>query len=488
MPTARRLAHILIGFALTFGAISSQAAEPLTPRQKTVLQGLARDRYTGRWAELNTNQLAVMHRRAEAYLRDLRRYHLVDGLVVSARFSDTNRSSVIRYEATEDSAAWTGFSLAAHTFRYVVTGDAGAFEDIRKSVAGIDRLLNVSGKPGYLTRFSAPADDPAYRSVYAEWGGADTNQPGMGRLAFTGGADHPRDIWLGGPSRDHYAAVNFGLMTVYQLVRDQTIRSQVSNSMTLLLDRLDRDGWRIDDGRGHRTFVTPLLQTALLRSGTTLNPGRFRRLYESKVAEYLKLPPPAVLQYGDYAPNVFNMASLNTLARLETGSDRLKLLFQERLSEMMRHSESHLNPFLTGCYLGGFFERMPISSASVVTMQGVLFEFPDPPRWATPVDQQTNAGLAILEANGRRWSKYTLQLPERPPAAFQWAVSPYLLSGGDGELIAHPGVDYLAAFWMGRDTTIIPSENYVAPTTDFRRPAAAKTNVTPAAPSPPRPR
>lgn len=475
--TVSRIILILLGLASAIMSGRAQSADPLSERQKAVLHGLARDRYTGRWIELNTNQLAVMHRRAEAYLVDLRKHHLVGGLVVSTRFADTNRSTVTRYEAAEDSAAWTALALSAHTFRYVITRDTNAFQDIRVSLSGLDRLLQVSGKPGYLARFSARADDPAYRPVYATWGSEDPNRPGMGKLAFTGGTAHGREIWLGGPSRDHYAAVNYGLMTVYQLVRDQTIRSQVSNTMTLILDRLEKDGWRIDDGQGNRVFVSPLLQTALLRSGATLNPNRFRKAFELQAADYLSLPPPPVLRYSDYAPTIFNAASLNALARLESNDLRRKLQFQERLSEMMRQAEAHLNPFLTGCYLEAFSEKIPNNSAILVTMQGVLYEFPDPPRWAHPVDQSSNPDLIQLEANGQRWARFTLQLPQRPPTPFQWAASPYLLKGGAGDLVAHPGVDYLTAFWMGRDSTIIPSEDYVAPVTERKRIYTPATNT-----------
>lgn len=466
----RRLALALALILAASAAVRGDAPPGLTDRQRSVLAGVARDRYTGRWADLTTNQLADMHQRAEAYLTDLRRYHRINGLIVSARFADTNRSRVVQYEAVEDSASWTAFALAAHAFRYVITRDTNAFTDIRVSLNGLDRLLHVSGKPGYLARFAAETKDPAYVPAYARWGGADPTRAGFGKLAFNGSGTNGSLVWLGGPSRDHYAAVNFGLMTVYQLVRDQGIRSQISNSITLIMDRLERDDWRIDDGQGNRTFLSPLLRTALLRSAATINPVRFRKAFDGQAAEFLQLPPPPVLQYSDYAPNVFNMASLNVLSKLEINEPSRKLLFQERLTEMMRLSESHLNPFLSGCYVEGF-ERVPASTSLTVIFQGVLYEFPWPPRWATPVDLSGDREVVILEANGAKWSKLAVPLPARPPAPFQWAASPFLLQGGAGSLIAHPGIDYLLAFWIGRDALLIPSEDYVAPAPARKKPA-----------------
>lgn len=452
------LLALLAGTLLSLSARG--AAEPLTDRQRTVLRGLARDRYTGRWIDLTTNQLMAMRQRADTYQADLARHHLVGGLVVSARFADTNRSAVTQYEAAEDSAAWTGLLLSAHTFRYIVSRDTNAFGDLRRSLDGIDRLLRVTGKPGYLARFSARADDPAYRPVYAEWGGADPARRGFGKLAFAGNSPFGQEVWLGGPDRNHYAAVNFGLMTVYQLIRDQTIRSQVSNSVMLMVSRLEKDDWRIDDGYGNRTFVSPLLRAALLRGAATIDPAHYYPEFEKQAEQYLRLPPPALLQYSDYAPNVFTVASLSILSRLELNEPTRKLQFEERLTEVMRQAESHLNPFLVACFIESF--RKPnISSGTIVTLQGVTYEFPDPPRWAAPVDQSLDRDLTIIEANGEKWSKFTVQMPQRPPAPFQWADSPYRLRGGQGALVAHPGVDYLTAYWMAREREVIPSEDYV---------------------------
>lgn len=472
--SVRRL--IPVTLALLAGAMLSlparAAAEPLTDRQRTVLKGLARDRYTGRWIDLTTNQLTAMRQRAEAYLADLPKHHLAGGLVVSARFADTNRSAVSRYEAAEDSAAWTGLLLSAHTFRYIVSRETNAFGDIRRSLDGIDRLLRVSGKPGYLARFSARADDPAYIPVYAEWGGADPARKGFGKLAFAGNSPYGKEVWLGGPDRNHYAAVNFGLMTVYQLIRDQTIRSQVSNSVMLMISRLQKDDWRIDDGYGNRTFVSPLLRAALLRGAATIDPAHYYPEFEKQAEQYLRLPPPALLQYSDYAPNVFTVASLSLLSRLELSEPTRKLQFEERLTEVMRQTESHLNPFLVACFVESF-RKPTISSGIIVTLQGVMYEFPDPPRWARPVDQTQDRDLTVIEANGEKWSKFAVQMVQRPPAPFQWADSPYRLKGGQGSLVSHPGVDYLTAYWMGREREVIPSEDYV-PLPVERRPVVAR--------------
>ena len=100
-------------------ALRASAGE-LSPVQQRVLQGIARDRYAGRWVDLTTNQLLELRKKAEAYDQRLRDRHLPGGMVVSLRFASTNSDEVVSYEALDHSAAWTGLYLAACSYRWAV--------------------------------------------------------------------------------------------------------------------------------------------------------------------------------------------------------------------------------------------------------------------------------------------------------------------------------------------------------------------------------
>lgn len=443
----------------------------LTRQQRQVLQGLAKGRYSGRWSDLQPAQAEELMRRANAYLADLGRYHLVGGQVVSVRFADAERSQAVSYEALDDSATLTGFLIAAHAYRYAVTRSQKAIEDIRGLLDGVETLLNVSGRPGYLARFAARAGDPAYAKFYASWGGADPGRPGLGRLAYPGQGQHADLVWLGGPSRDAVAALNYGLMTAHLQIREAALRARIAGAMGLILDRLEADQWRMDDGHGNVTFVPPLLRTTLLRSGATLTPLRHAKAYDEQAKLLLSTPVGSVVQYAEYRPNVFTAACLSILCRLEVTDPSRKLLFQDRLTQLWRDGDSHMNAFLATCYATGF-ERAPNNSALGITLQGTLYDFPDPPRWAPPVD---HAGKPFvqdsLKANGQTWSKFALPVGLRPAGPFLWMDSPFALQGGVDPLVAHSGVDYLLAFWMARDTALVPDEFVPPPTAPaVRRP------------------
>ena len=90
----------------------------LSDLQLRTLDGISRDRFTTRWIELNTNELAAARLRAEAYLDNLRDHHLVGGQVVSVRYTDRTRNQVVQYENLADSAMLSGLLL--ETPRYDV--------------------------------------------------------------------------------------------------------------------------------------------------------------------------------------------------------------------------------------------------------------------------------------------------------------------------------------------------------------------------------
>ncbi len=456
----------------------------LSERQLKALDGITRERFTARWAELGTNELADLRKRADAYMDELRDRHIVGGQIVSVRYTDTNRTAIDRYEALEDSAAWTGLALAMHAYRYAVTldnrelvRDNPSLPAIRSLLDGVETLLRASGRPGYLPRFAGRAKDEPYAKFFATYGGADETRPGFGKLAFPGATNAPGMVWLGGPSRDQYAAMNFGFVTVWQLARrDVRIRQRVATNVTLMLDRIEADGGRLDDGHGHVTFITPVRAAALLRTGATVNPDRFAKAYDQRARGFLDQTATGMVRYGDSRPGLFTAFNLLSLCRFETNQTR-RLLYQDRLSQLWRDSGSQLNPLVAACYVGAF-ERAPNDAYALATLQGVLSQFPDPPRWSEAHDNSTNAGMLTVEVGGVKWAKFALLPEHRPVAPFQWAQSAYVLSGGETAPVTHPGLDYLLAFWMGREAGVIPSEDALPPLaiTPSARRSTTRTN------------
>ncbi len=430
----------------------------LTERQEKVLQGVARGRYVGRWQDLTDDQLAGLQRRADAYLERLVSRHLREGLVVSLRLDSAGEGAPSAYEALDLSVTQTGYLLGVEALRFAVTRDVRPVVGISNLLSGVERLLTSGSRPGFLPVFVGAATDPAYRAVYQKYGGEDPRRPGFGRLAHEGKATNGAPIvWLGGANRDSYAALNLGLGLVHKLVRDAGIRERVTRSVGLMLERLREDGWRIDDGSGRTNFVTPLLKTALLCTGANTEPRLYLAPYRTMAAEVLELPVPALTRHGAYARNVSTFANLFLLSRLDPDSARVEI-FRQRLTQLWDEAEPDLNPVLAALFMDAF-ERRPNNSGAVTILQGVLAQFPDPPRvpmWPRGSDES----LVRLTANGRDWARHSQLLDRRPVAPFQWFESPYQLADGAASAlprVEHPGVDYLLAYWMSKDAGLLTS-------------------------------
>lgn len=454
----RRFTFLLAAVLASAGFVLSARAE-LNEKQRSLLASITRDRVTSRWTDLDTNQLSVLRARADAYLADARKHHLPGGLVASARFANTSRTEVVQYEALDHSAAWTGLHLTALAFRYAVTRDLRTIDDIRRSLDGVERLISVSGRDGFLPCFAGRADDPAYRRYYAAYGGADPQRDGFGRAAHAGEGRNAELVWLGNTSRDNYAGLNLGLGTVHQFIRDPQVRTQVALIANRILDRLIADGWKIRDGRSPDTFVTPILATALLRTGATVTPAKYQGLYDERVKDprlLQDLSTPGICRYCDYAPNVFSYANLLSLTRLETNQSR-RLVYQSKCTDLWRDSSPHLNAWFAAAHVAAFDSVLdPVVRA---TLQGQLYQFPAPPRWARTKGTPSTGGAAAIAANGTTWSALALPLDQQPVAAFQWMQSPYAIASASDEPVAHPGIDFYLPFWIGREGGIIPSED-----------------------------
>lgn len=440
-------------FVGPFQALAADAPDTLPPKQLAFLEAAGRGRFSGRWNEAGSNELTALRLKAEAYQRQVASNHLVRGLVVSKRYSDTNQTSLVSYEELELSAALTGFHLAALSYWFSVDLKPSALDLIRENLTGLENLTQVSGKPGYIAAFAGPASDPAFKTTYSTLGGADPSRPGFGKLAFPGPNGQ---VWIGGASQDTYSAVVLGLSSVYKRIRDPKIRLRASNMVEVIVRRLDEDQWRIRDGQGHETFVQPHLQLAILRTAASINPDSYNKRYETAFPTAMAYPPQAAPKYGNAGQAMFALANLVTLSRLETNETR-SLSIQGRITQIWRQSGSDINPWIAAAYVNSF-DHAPNDTLATATLQGVLQLYPSPPRWQRSATLlKTNHPTTT--ANQATWSRDSLLINERVASPFAWTDSPRFLPLRPHAPIVHSGVDYLLCFWMARDAGVIPHES-----------------------------
>lgn len=469
-----------VGLFLGWIVTGAQAAEGLNEKQVQALEATVREKFSRSWPELDTNQLATLRVRAEAHEKAIRERHSPGGLIVSLRYADTNTLSSPTYEAVEDSVAWTGFYLTSLAYRFIVLRDGPVIPEIRRVLEGVERLTRVSGRDGYVPRFAGAANDPAFRPVYATYGGADPARSGFGRLAFPGTGPGSGQVWLAGPSPEAYAGLNLGLALTHKLIRDLRTRQMITNIVESMMTRLEADGWRLNDGKGNVTFVDPLLRAALLRTAATLNADRYGREYESRLKDVGQLDEPPMVRFGDLKPTTLAVASYFAMGALETNQSR-RLLCQDRVTKVWRRALPELNGWLAVAYANSF-DATPRDSVARATLQGGLMQYPDPPRWAwsaaTPTRLPGGAPAKTVQANGVEWLAVPTLVSDRAPTPFLWAETGHRITGARQDAVVHSGVDYLVAFWMARDASLIPSEDTPPEETPTGRPTRSRSGAT----------
>jgi hypothetical protein len=198
-----------------------------------------------------------------------------------------------------------------------------------------------------------------------------------------------------------------------------------------------------------------------------------------RLREDAELPETGFPRYGDIRPAFFRLVNILSLNRNETNQSR-RIAFQDRIAKMWQRTSSGLNPWPAVAFLSAF-ERIPVDSTARAVIQGVLHEYPDPPRWSASRDLGGDLQVERIEADGRSHARYSQPLGKRPVFPFQWAESGTWLEGGKDEPVMHPGVDLLLPYWIGRDVAVTPSEDSIAPLDLKLRPQTGlggKTNST----------
>src|SRR5262249_44955979 len=145
------------------------------------------------------------------------------------------------YTRCGDSAIWTGHYLAAEAFRYKVTRSTQALDNVKRAIAGIKGLVDVTGN-NLLARCMVPIASPYAESIRGE-----ESSNGIYTNSSAGW------IWVGNTSRDAYSGVIFGLRVAFDMVGDPDVKSSVSQLVTRLIDFLRGHDWNVETPGGIST-------------------------------------------------------------------------------------------------------------------------------------------------------------------------------------------------------------------------------------------
>ncbi len=461
---------------------------------------------------------------AWAHLIWTRLNHMPAGGIMSTLFTDASHTDVLSYGNRRDPAIWTGAYLAAEALRFIETGSRDAELQLAETVRTISRWWRISGDPGYLARFAAPADSssPVLETL------SETDTEVIRDVPFEGKTWH----WRGRISRDQYQGIMLGMSLAYEATKDPGIKKIIRDDVLRFAEQLIRVERKrikviINESANFSTILA--LQHAVYSEAETPDGVPILRIrtdpFEAEGSgivvfwpnptEIVRqvpglglfpevLLPSQAIQLG----SIFSVALQVTegIAGYESQHQALKAHYDSNFERWLDIAKRWENTNVCGSSYHGLniafipaFNWLRLESdpsrksslqrdvlrdglwSSVASHKNVLFAFiyssqahpedrthsivdshldqlalfPPAPQVALARDLRGNypedpdcPGLSVV----------AVDVDERVPATFIWERHPWQLYAAGDERQAFAGVDYLLAYWLGRNADFIAGD------------------------------
>jgi len=379
---------------------------------------------------------------------NIQKRHLPYGTILDPVFASPASDELKSYARAGDSAIWTGHYLAAEAFRYRVTGEPEALDNVKGALAGLRDLVDVTGT-SLLARCLFPTDSPYADDIIAE-----EKRHGI----YPGTLRGRSYYWIGNTSRDQYSGVFFGLGVAYSVVENAEVRSSIRELVTRMLEFLLKHRWFVvmPDGSISTVFTGhPDQRLAFLQVGRLVNPGRFSSEYSrerSRSSGQVSVPIAFDVLDDHTSYFKFNLDTINlyNLIRLESNATyRARYVFAYNV--LRRTTDDHGNPHfnLVDRALKG------ANSARDAETRRLLDEWLKRPRRDQFLDWRNDPRYPACGADK---ACQPIPVPDRIRTDFLWQRSPFLLFGGGNGTIEGAGIDYILPYWMGRYYGVVSSK------------------------------
>lgn len=359
---------------------------------------------------------------------NIRARHMPFGTILDPVFTSSSSDQIVGYSRCGDSALWTGAYLAAEAFRYNVTRSADALVNVKAALAGLQSLVDVTGD-NRLARCIVPANSPYAAGIASEEAKNTIRQA-------------PPWIWVDNTTRDQLVSAFFGLAAAFDLVDDATVKSSISNLVTLLVGFVAHHDWSPNDDISNTFVVRPEELQMLLQVAGHVNPS-----YPTR-GPLLELPMDAavsfdVLSNDSYYKFNLDYMSFYHLLRLDNSTHN-----RAAYQIVRSHTASHQNAFFD------IIDRAVNgpNAARDGEMQLLLAQWLERPRRDPYVDDSKLVPVCGSAAC------HPIPVPLRPTTDFLWQRDPFQLDGGGYGTIEGAGIDYILPYWMARYYGVIAAD------------------------------
>jgi len=148
--------------------------------------------------------------------------HMPRGLVVNLQPVEDGQQ--LRYRSAGDSTIWTGAYIAAQVYRYRVTSDTAALDNLEKGLRAFVQLHEMAGGTGFIGRAFGTRE---------ELGNSSDIQPGIG--------SYSQLFFKADTSRDQYTGIFMGCALAWPLIRDEQLRRDLQKMIGAAANNLKQN-------------------------------------------------------------------------------------------------------------------------------------------------------------------------------------------------------------------------------------------------------
>lgn len=405
--------------------------------------------------------------KADFYEKSLRKNHLRNGFNASLSLAEPGKIETGSLKDSDNDGLWTSMYLASQGFRYAVTEEQEALDQVRQSLLAIERLYTINPVPGFPSRSFERSGYIELLSDPERW------QP----------TDDPEWDWKTTTSSDEVIGHVFVFAVLAEVVNDKWVREKSIELLDTLMSHivkndmylLDFDGKPTLWGKWNPDYVNSFPTTVGDRKLNSSNSiSMLQTAYHFTGKEKYKEKALELMEDYGYLDNLMRPMSIIGMSGGESDS------YAQMLSESWNHSDDEmyflgywglykyaLNEDLKAKFKEAILdhwqaerpEKDGLWNISTAMVQPESFDLEESIWWLQkhPLDlihwnvkNSHRKDLDLVPLNFRRQSTSTVLSPAETRIARHNGNRFELDVNGNGKSAFSAGDIWLLPYWMGR--------------------------------------
>lgn len=270
-----------------------------------------------------------LHQKATYFDRQMRERHIRYGFNATLVGMEKGNINSGRLGDSDNDGLWTSMYLGGEAFRYAVTGEEEALQNIRESLDAMERLYTINPIEGF------PSRSYARRGYINQLSDPERWQP----------ASHPEWDWKATTSSDEAIGHAFVFGVIAELVDDKEVKDQAIRLIDALMQHIVDNDWYLIDydgqptlwGKWHPDYVNNfprMVGDRKLNSSNII--AMLQTAYHFTQKEIYKTKAFELMNDHGYLENM--MVPMEQIGKAEEGTDE----WAEMLSESWNHSDDEM--------------------------------------------------------------------------------------------------------------------------------------------------